>query len=139
MADFYEEMAGVAAEMLAPASEGGLGQTGVVLIRKRTAPPDPLKPWERAEVTEELETLKAAVSGAVSSSAGGALGFGVTGFAMLATDKVVVAAVPAMDWRMDGEGVLSVSVNDQRTAVVYVEAVPEAGTPVVIKFVLREA
>lgn len=59
MDDFYAEMADVAAELLAPTSEGGLGQ-GLVQLKRIVVSPPPNN-WTPGTETETVWTLRAAV------------------------------------------------------------------------------
>ncbi|WP_417548710.1 hypothetical protein, partial [Marinobacter segnicrescens] len=61
MADFYAEMAAMASDLLAPTSQGGLGQ-GLVKISRKTVT-DPVNSWEQPTVSWSTQTLRAAVSG----------------------------------------------------------------------------
>lgn len=138
MADFYQEMAQMAEEMLAPTSQGGLGQGKVELIRK-TVVRDELEPWQLPTETVQRETLRAAVSIIQSrfSSSAGYMGETM----ILEGDLQVVAAVPKqLDWIPGGQNsaTLYVQLDDGlEIPVVQVSTIPEAGTPVAIIFVAR--
>lgn len=138
MADFYDEMAQMADELLSPTSQGGLGQGTVELIR-RTATKDPLEPWQKPVVTEQRELLKAAVSIVQSrfSSSAGYMGETM----ILEGDLRVVSAVPKeIDWIPGGTDSVSMFVQldgGLEIPVVQVSTIPEAGIPVAIVFIAR--
>lgn len=138
MADFYDEMAQMADELLSPTSQGGLGHGTVELIR-RTATKDPLEPWQKPVVTEQRELLKAAVSIVQSrfSSSAGYMGETM----ILEGDLRVVSAVPKeIDWIPGGTDSVSMFVQldgGLEIPVVQVSTIPEAGIPVAIVFIAR--
>lgn len=89
MAGFYDEMADMARELLAPESAGGLGQ-GVITVERieqEPMPPDwpTWEPWEGA-ITIKTYLLRGAVSG-VSKEL-------VDGTSILASDQMLICA----DW-----------------------------------------
>jgi hypothetical protein len=124
---FYDDMAAMAAELLAPEAEGGLGQGTVVLVRTTPGTPDPAQPWLAVSPTVVTETLRAAVSGAAKYA---------DGVTILATDLRIVAAVPTMDWRM-GSDVLSLTIDGRQATIIQARGIPEAGTPAAIEFIAR--
>lgn len=90
MAGFYDEMADMARELLAPESAGGLGQ-GVITVERIEQEPMPphwptWEPWEGA-ITIKTYLLRGAVSG-VSKEL-------VDGTTILASDQMLVCA----DWQ----------------------------------------
>lgn len=134
---FYAEMAAMAADLLKPDAQGGLGQGEIVLIRSTPGTVDEGAPWEPVEPTTEQETLRAAASGALpSGSQAEEYGDGVT---ILSTDIKVIAAVPAMDWRMTGDdgSVLSMTIDGRPMTIVRVRGIPEAGTTAAVEFIAR--
>ncbi len=89
MADFYDEMADMARELLASEADGGLGQ-GVITVERieqERMPPDwpTWEPWEGVETTKTY-LLRGAVSG-VSKEL-------VDGTTILASDQMLICA----DW-----------------------------------------
>jgi hypothetical protein len=124
---FYDDIAAMAAELLAPEADGGLGQGSVVLIRTTPGTPDPEEPWVAVVPTTETETLRAVVSGAAKFA---------DGVTILATDLRIVAAVPVMDWRM-GSDVLSLTIDGRPATIVRARGIPAAGTPAAIEFIAR--
>ncbi len=89
MAGFYDEMADMGRELLAPESAGGLGQGIITVERTEQAemPPDwpTWEPWEGA-ITIKTYLLRGAVSG-VSKEL-------VDGTSILASDQMLICA----DW-----------------------------------------
>lgn len=89
MAGFYDEMADMARELLAPESAGGLGQGLITVIRTEQSEPPPdwptWEPWEGIETTKTY-LLRGAVSG-VSKEL-------VDGITILASDQMLICA----DW-----------------------------------------
>lgn len=57
MAGFYEDMAGVARDLLAPDSAGGLGQGAVQIVRLTPGTVDPDKPWIPVTPSETVATV----------------------------------------------------------------------------------
>lgn len=126
---FYSDMAAMAYDLLAPDSNGGLGQGHVVLVRTTPGTPDPDAPWEPVTPTTTSETLRAAVSGADARLVGTEVG----GAVILASDRTVVCAVPVMGYQagdtlmIDGKPVLILSV----------QKIPAAGTTSAVRFIVR--
>lgn len=54
---FYDEMAEVVQELLAPDDQGGLGQGAVEIVRLEPGVPDPLQPWVPVVPTEIVATV----------------------------------------------------------------------------------
>ena len=139
MADFYDEMAEMASEMLSPTSEGGLGQGTVVLIRRAPGPRNDLEPWNPPSPTEHRETLKAAVSIIQSRFSSSAGYMGET--TILEGDLQAVAAVPkAIDWIPGGSDNATFYLQldgGNEIPIIQVSTIPEAGTPVAVIFIAR--
>lgn len=140
MADFYEEMRGVAEELLAPTSENGLGQVGVVLFRKKLVPP--MNSWDMPTYTTHRYTLKAAAKG-VSQELVGAPGApssmelasspGAGGAVIVSTDLEVIFTPPPGGVQAGD----TLTVNGVAVSVLLLRAVPAAGVVVVYKAVVR--
>ncbi len=116
MAGFYDEMADMARELLAPESAGGLGQGVITVVRTTDGKPDDWPTWEPWEGVETVKTylLRGAVSG-VSKEL-------VDGTTILATDQLLICA----DWM----ALISTQTDDDdpvtsNTAVPFDLAVPE--------------
>jgi|SRR5690554_275143 len=129
MADFYDDMATMTNELLAPTSSGGLGQGVVKLIRVTPGVPDSDKPWLPVEPTEKPETLKAAVRGVDSRLVGTEVGSAV----ILASDRQVICAPPAMGYQAGD----AMSIDGVRVTILSVERIPAAGTVSAVRFIVR--
>lgn len=121
----YDDMASMAIEVLDP---GALGQTGIALIRETRFPPDPDAPWLGSPVEIERQTLKAVAKGVDQ------LADGVT---ILSTDILVTSAVPSVSWMLADGVTLRIEINGVQYSVVSVDTTPRAGTPVAVKFIVR--
>lgn len=129
MADFYEDMANVTRELLAPTSQGGLGQGNVVLSRKIPGTPDPDAPWLPVEDTFERETLLAAVRGVSKELVGTEAG----GTVILASDRQAICAPIAMGYTA-GDTLI---IDDIPVHIVAVQNIPAAGITSAIRFIIR--
>lgn len=129
MSDFYDDLADMASELLAPTSSGGLGQGVIELIRVTQGVVDPAKPWLPVQPTEQTEALKAAVRGVYSRLVGTEVGSAV----ILASDRQVICAPPAMDYQAGDV----LSVDGVRVTVLSVERIPAAGTVSAARFIIR--
>lgn len=128
---FYQDMQDMARDLLAPDTEGGLGQTTAVLIRTTPGLVDPERPWEVAPPVVQREVLRAAVSGAEKYA---------DGTTILATDRLVVAAVPTMNWKppvAPDRAVLSLELDGQHVTIVSIKGLPAIGTPAAVQFIAR--
>ena len=124
----------MARELLAPDVDGGLGQGSVALVRTTPGTRNPDQSWLPVVPTVESETLRAVVSGALpSGQQAQEYGDGVT---VLSTDLKVLAAAPAMGWRL-GEGVLSLTIDGRPATIIRVRGIPEAGTAAAVEFIAR--
>lgn len=129
MADFYQQMAAVSAELLAPTSQNGLGQGEIKLTRITQGTPDPDKPWVPVLPTKKTETLKGAVKGVDSKLVGTEAGSAV----IRATDREVICAPPSIGY-MAGD-VLSIDSRD--VLILSVIKIPAAGITSAVKFIVR--
>ncbi|MGH2342569.1 hypothetical protein ACRC7T_13925 [Segnochrobactraceae bacterium EtOH-i3] len=125
MAGFYDDMASMVAELLAPETAGGLGQGTVTLTRMTAGTPDPTAPWDPVAGTTETVPLLAAVRGAGRKW--------VDGETILATDLQAIIAVPAI---MPVPGDVVTRDGDPLT-VIRVQRYPEAGTIAAVLVFLR--
>lgn len=128
MADFYSEMAKVAAQLLAPTSAGGLGQGSIVLSRSVPGTPG-ANPWDPVEPTVTTETLRGAVKGVDKKLVGTEVG----GTVILASDRQVIAAVPAIAYTAGD----TLSIDGVPVHILSVEKVPAAGIAAAVKFIVR--
>lgn len=129
MADFYQQMAAVSAELLAPTSQGGLGQGEIKLTRITQGTPDPDKPWVPVLPTEQSETLKGAVKGVDSKLVGTEAGSAV----IRATDREVICAPPSIGY-MAGD---VLSIDSRNVLILSVIKIPAAGITSAVKFIVR--
>lgn len=129
MADFYEQMRGVAAELLAPTSQGGLGQGVIELSRDVPGTPDPDQPWLPVEPIVQTETLDGAVRG-VSKRL---VGIEVGGTVILGSDRQAICTVPVMGYTAGDR----LSVDGVPVHIIDVEKIPAAGITSAVKFLIR--
>lgn len=128
MADFYTEMAAMTRGLLAPTSQGGLGQGEIVLTRKTPGVPGP-NPWDPVEPVTQSETLRGAVSGVSQELVGTEIG----GTVILSSDRQAICAVPTLQYQAgDVLSVDGVPVN-----ILGVQRIPAAGIAAAVKFVIR--
>lgn len=128
MADFYAEMAAMTAGLLAPTSQGGLGQGTVTLTLSTPGAPG-ANPWDPVTPTKQTETLKAAVRGVDARLVGTEVG----GSVILASDRQAICAVPAMAYTAGD----TLSVDGVPVHIISVERIPAAGTVSAVKFIIR--
>lgn len=129
MSDFYTQMGQVAAELLAPTSQGGLGQGNVVLSRKIPGTPDPDAPWIPVEPTNQRETLRAAVRGVSKELVGTEAGSTV----IVASDRQAICAPITMGYTA-GDTLI---VDGVPVHIVAVSNIPAAGITSAIRFIIR--
>lgn len=129
MADFYEEMAAMTADLLAPTSAGGLGQGEIVLSREGDPSPAP-NPWEPVDTAERI-TEK--LSGAVSGVSARMVGIEAGGTVILKSDRQLIAAVPHMGYQ-PGDQIL---IDGVPVMIIDVQKIPAAGITSAVKFIIR--
>lgn len=129
MADFYEDMANVTRELLAPTSQNGLGQGQVVLSRKIPGTPDSDAPWIPVEDTFERETLRAAVRGVSKELVGTEAGSTV----ILASDRQAICAPISMGYTA-GDTLI---IDDTPVHIIAVQNIPAAGIVSAVRFIIR--
>jgi len=127
MADFYSEMSHMAEELLAPTSEGGLGQGSIVLSRQSSVPGT--NPWDPPVTTTQEETLRGAVRG-VSKEL---IGVEVGGTVILASDRQAICAPPSMGYTAGD----TLVVDGVPVHIVAVQNIPAAGTVSAVRFIIR--
>lgn len=131
MADFYDDMAQMARELLAPTSEGGLGQGVIELVTYTpgAAGPDPWSP--PAEPTRNATVLDGVARGVGKELIGTPV---ENGGQIVATDLIATVAPwggeidPAQVLEIDGSPVTILSVED----------IPAAGTVCAVQMVVRK-
>lgn len=119
----------MARDLLAPTSQGGLGQGEIVLTRNVPGIPDEDQPWLPVEGSQQSETLDGAVRGVDSRLVGTESGSAV----ILASDRQAICTVPDMDYRAGD----TLSVDGTPVTVISVENIPAAGTTVATRFIIR--
>ena len=128
MADFYQEMADMVRDLLAPTSEDGLGQGAITLVRV-VQTPNPTEPWEAPTNSTLTETLKGAVSGVdrrlVGTDAGGAV--------ILESDRMAICEVPAMAYQAGDV----LQVDGVPVHILSFERIPAAGIAAAVQFIIR--
>jgi hypothetical protein len=130
MADFYAEMAQVAASLLAPTSDGGLGQGTVTLSRSVRV--DPVNSWDEPTFTWATQTLRASVRGVSAKMVGLPAGEPENGV-IVASDRVATCAVPAAGYSVGD----LMAIDGRPVTVLQFENIPAAGTPSAVRFVVR--
>lgn len=116
---FYDEMADMARELLAPESDGGLGQ-GVVELKRTTTTPG-ANPWDPPTETATTYTLKAAVERLHQRYEGGVL--------IVETGDMVTFAVPAVTPALTD----TLVIDGKERAITNLTPVPGAGVAVAWK------
>ncbi len=130
MMDFYDEMAGVTAELLAPTSAGGLGQGVIVLVQYTPGPP-PTESWlPPSPPVPSRAPLNGAVSGVGKDLIGTALENGTT---IVAGDlKVIVAP-----WGGSASPEDVLELDGAPATVMKVEPIPAIGTAAAVRMIVR--
>ena len=129
MAGFYQSMQEMARDLLAPDSEGGLGQGSITLTSVTPGVPNEEAPWEPVTPTVTTETLKGAARGVDSRLVGTEVG----GAVILATDKQIICAPPVMQYQAGD----TLSIDGVPVHVIAVEKIPAAGVTSAVKFIVR--
>lgn len=130
MTDFYADMADMVTDLLKPSPQGGLGQVGIVLVRRTIMPAD--KEWLDPVTNDKTETLRASAKTPDMDM--------FDGETILTGDIEVISAVPTeVDWRTKAadKAELFMLINGARKKVIASFQVPRAGTPVAIKYLVR--
>lgn len=130
MNDFYADMANMVNDLLKTSQQGGLGQVGIVLMRRVTLPAE--KEWLDPVTNNKTETLRASAKTPDMDM--------FDGETILTGDIEVISAVPTeVDWRTKGadKAELFMLINGARKKVIASFQVPRAGTPVAIKYLVR--
>lgn len=130
MADFYEQMAGVANELLAPTARGGLGQGVVKLVRYTPGAP-PANPWDAPTQPSRTETvLRAAARGVSKQFVGVEV---APGNPIVATDLQVIAA----PWGGQYDPGDIIEIDGKPVTILRVDDIPAAGIVSAIRFIVR--
>lgn len=130
MTDFYDEMAAVARELLAPTDEGGLGQGTIELVRLVPGAPGP-NAWDPpAEPTRQVTPLDGAARGVGKELIGAPV---ETGGQIVATDLVVIVA----PWEGSSEPGYVLELDGAPVTILSVKNIPAVGTVCAVQFVVR--
>lgn len=130
MADFYEEMAGVALELLAPTSAGGLGQGKIELVRTTAGPP-PVNSWDPPSApTRAVTTLSGAAKGVSKQFVGLPT---ENGGQIAATDLEVIVA-PFAGGYEPGD---VMELDDKPVTIMTFSNIPAVGIVAAVRFIVR--
>lgn len=130
MADFYDEMADMARELLALTGRGGLGQGTINLVRYVPGPP-PAQPWDPpSDPVRQDTTLKGAATGVSKEMIGAPV---ETGGQVVATDLSVIVA----PWGGTYETGDVLEIDGAPVTILKIQNIPAAGTVSAIRFVVR--
>lgn len=130
MADFYDDMADVVREMLAPTSDGGLGQGSIALVRYVPGAA-PTNPWDPPAPPSRVVTpLDGAASGVAKELIGAPV---ETGGQIVATDKQVIVA----PWGGSYDPGDVLELDSAPVTVLKIDNIPAVGTVCAIRFVVR--
>lgn len=135
MADFYDDMAAFAREILAPTSRGGLGQGQVTIHRRALALPDPSAPWEQPQGyrIDEAAVAYAAVNPNENTLIDGTV---------INTDEMIVTT-PAVDLDLvigRGGASFTLTASDgtfTEAPVTKISKIPPIGKLVCVQFVIK--
>jgi len=127
MADFYQQLQQMARGLLAPTSQGGLGQGQIVLTRIiKGVPPNE---WTAAVDTTESEPIRGAVRGVSKELIGAEVG----GAVILASDRQAICEVPSQPYTAGD----ILSIDGVPVHILSVTNIPAAGVTSAVKFIIR--
>ncbi|SNT19634.1 hypothetical protein [Sphingopyxis indica] len=130
MSEFYADMRQMATELLAPTSEGGLGQGSIEIVREVPGAPG-ANPWDPpAPSTYARIPLDGAARGVAKELIGAPV---ETGGQIVATDLMVIVSV----WGGAYEPGDVLEIDGAPVTVLKVDNIPAAGPPCAIRFVVR--
>lgn len=129
MGDFYSEMGEMARALLAPTSQGGLGQGRIELTHVEPGVVDPAAPWIPVEPTRTTIKLDGAVRGVDKRLVGTEVG----GTVILASDRVAITEVPAIPYTAGD----TLSIDGVPVHIIQVEGIPAAGIRSAVRFIIR--
>jgi hypothetical protein len=131
MADFYVEMAQATRELLAPTSEGGLGQGEIALVAYIDGPA-PANPWDPPALPERDITL---LDGAARGVAKELIGAPVeNGGQIVATDLQVIVA----PWGGTYQPGQVLEIDGSPVTILKIDNIPAAGPVCAIRFLVRQ-
>lgn len=111
-------------DLLAPTSDGGLGQGEIELQRPDENPSDPWNPGKT-----DAEVLRGAVRGVDKQMVGVEVG----GAVIVASDRVAICEVPEMTYKAGDE----LSVDGKPVQILAYEPIPAAGVTSAVRFIIR--
>jgi hypothetical protein len=125
----YARAKATADRLLSPAKLGAA--SGAIVLTRLTITP-PTNRWENPTVTPVSETLKAQAFG-VSSELIGSPANEPEGPVILATDRMVISAVPAMGYKAGD----ILAIDGAAVTILSVRKIPAAGVTSAVKFLVR--
>lgn len=129
MSDFYSEMAQMASDLLAPTSQGGLGQGVLELTRVIPGVPDPDQPWLPVQPVRQTVPVRGAVRGISKELVGAEM----NGTVLVASDRVAICEVPSIEYTAGDV----LTVDGVPVHVIAVEKIPAAGITSAVRFYIR--
>lgn len=131
MGDFYDDMRQVTIDLLAPTSQGGLGQGTIELVRITPGTPGP-DPWSPpAEPTRQVTPLNGAARGVGKEMIGAPV---ENGGQIVATDLQVIVA----PWGGAYEAGQVLELDGTPVTILKIENIPAVGMVAAIRFVVRQ-
>lgn len=131
MADFFDDMAAVARDLLKPSNQGGLGaRAGAIKYVRYTPGTPPANPWDPPSTPVRTELAVRAQSFGVHKRL---IGTEIANTVIMATDKYVICErIP------DGYQPTDViEIDGAPTTILSVERIPAAGVISAIRFIVR--
>lgn len=128
MSDFYADLAQMASDLLAPTSQGGLGQGSITLTRTSPGTPGP-NPWDPVTPVTQTVTIRGAVRGISKELVGTEVG----GTVLLASDRVAICEVPPIEYTAGDV----LAVDGVPVHVIAVDKIPAAGVTSAVRFTIR--
>lgn len=126
---FYQSMQQMARDLLAPTSQGGLGQGELVLHHNTIPDPDPNKPWEIPEPIVQMELIRGAVRGVSQELIGKEVG----GAVIVASDLEAICEVPQIPYTVGD----NLYVDSDPMKIIDIHKIPAAGVTAAVRFLIR--
>lgn len=126
---FYQSMQQMARDLLAPTSQGGLGQGELVLHHNTIPDPDPNKPWEIPEPIVQMELIRGAVRGVSQELIGKEVG----GAVIVASDLEAICEVPKIPYTVGDD----LYIDSDPMKIIDIHKIPAAGVTSAVRFILR--
>lgn len=125
---FYDDMAAMARDLLAPTSQNGLGQ-GVITLNRVSGSAPGANPWDPSTPVTTSETIRGAAKGISKQLIGTEAG----GTVLLATDLEVISEVPKMGYQ-PGD---TLSIDGRPLIILHYSNIPAAGVAAAVRFIVR--